>query len=1066
PRQHDGIVNMQTATVIAVSRWKRQVTVRLQNGKKHILRLDEPRDQHWDYAWSGTVYTGQGKTGMNVMAQFDSEQPQLNHLRLFYTVLTRPEYQLLLYADNKPQLIQQLERYSGHKRNATPLLRAYQQLHSDLRAVATAPKTLAGRIYAVDNIYARWQGFAECYVAESQHDAVDAIVSDKHARERITDIIRYQLKQQQRLTGKDVSWKTLRAATINRDASPLIQGMVVQFSRSRKRYGIEKNEQWDVVAGPASSQDKKEKWEDDKLHHDNQSNEDKYTPIDAPTAVTLHHADGRTVTMNHQLLLTRQGKGIQVFQVDNKALCIGEQLLWTKSYLAKGIHAAQMATITAMTHHTVTCHLASGKFLTLPHHHPALQHWRYAYVRDVTDRPTNKVTIAIGLLDNSLQASGRQAALLASLGETQRAYLYTNHEETPQLVVENLLGDKSKQLTWQFASSYQQPSPWFVRLATFDKEQRITGQAWVSYFQQKKHDSTHDTVTTATLLERAQFHQLKQDNAAHHVRHDEQFAIEHAKALGISPKTLYQAANRHQWRMAVNNYSKAQGLYRGQLATQIVSHRQALAMWVKTQGIDKHIIHAEAEQHHQRLAKLAMTPQQRKATRWIASYLTYHQQATHLQQRLSTIREKGSEPSSAQRHFSLHVMQLRNQLALAIQRHRKSLPDLLQRYPNTFHTQLQRHADAYSVYLQQQHARQSVVDKGDWKKLVDYDTVHCSRSSHTPHLKKSTRFSKNYIDKAEVLQRLTMHPESLLTQLLGDKNNQLSRPALLAWGNKGSVKYHVSGGRAGLVSDYESGFHGDLISFYAERQGIAWQEALKTLAAQMGMSKPHCQSLTQQKQTIRKQQQAVNKKMLQTQQRNRMRAQTIWQESVPIPGTLAETYLKQHRGIAMDFTQTALRFHSAVVVYRDDMKEWVKQPALIVAVKDDAGNVLSIQRVFLHPKTANKDNRLRNPKMSLGLADNRAACIQRGNSNEVIIAEGPETAVSIAAAKPHAAIYVSLGKSAAIGNFSYLAKQHNTNALLIAADNDVSKNKASWQGIESAAKQLHEQGIIVNIAVP
>lgn len=71
------------------------------------------------------------------------------------------------------------------------------------------------------------------------------------------------------------------------------------------------------------------------------------------------------------------------------------------------------------------------------------------------------------------------------------------------------------------------------------------------------------------------------------------------------------------------------------------------------------------------------------------------------------------------------------------------------------------------------------------------------------------------------------------------------------------------------------------------------------------------------------------------------RAQRLWQAARPCPGTLAETYLTR-RGIAHTASSAALRF-------LPDCRHpgGTSHPALISAVRDAAGTLAAVQRVYL-----------------------------------------------------------------------------------------------------------------------
>ena len=116
-------------------------------------------------------------------------------------------------------------------------------------------------------------------------------------------------------------------------------------------------------------------------------------------------------------------------------------------------------------------------------------------------------------------------------------------------------------------------------------------------------------------------------------------------------------------------------------------------------------------------------------------------------------------------------------------------------------------------------------------------------------------------------------------------------------------------------------------------------------------------------------------------------ARTLWHEASPIEGTIAERYLREHRGISIALPPT-LRFHHRVKVPRERL--WF--PALIAAVSGEAQRVIAVQVTWLNPGTADKASTYP-PRRTFGkLAD---AAVRLGPAgHELGIAEGVETALS------------------------------------------------------------------------
>lgn len=172
-----------------------------------------------------------------------------------------------------------------------------------------------------------------------------------------------------------------------------------------------------------------------------------------------------------------------------------------------------------------------------------------------------------------------------------------------------------------------------------------------------------------------------------------------------------------------------------------------------------------------------------------------------------------------------------------------------------------------------------------------------------------------------------------------------------------------------------------------------------------------------------------------------------------LPGTVAHRYLRQTRGladasVALIEQNPALRATSALYFAADDSyalnesnsARWLTTPGLVVLAEDSE----LLQRIYLDSETANKSTAARPPKRTMGrmVRDAPAGpayqggmvvapgiCVQQppqytktGAATPpaplrlCFVAEGPETALSVACAWPDSAVYATLGAST-LGDF-------------------------------------------------
>lgn len=136
-------------------------------------------------------------------------------------------------------------------------------------------------------------------------------------------------------------------------------------------------------------------------------------------------------------------------------------------------------------------------------------------------------------------------------------------------------------------------------------------------------------------------------------------------------------------------------------------------------------------------------------------------------------------------------------------------------------------------------------------------------------------------------------------------------------------------------------------------------------------------------------------------QKRTERIRKAWSESMPIMGTLAETYLRA-RGIKADlrYVGNNLRFHASMPYKEDDDTPWVRLPCMLAVYRDANGQPLTLHRTFLKEDGSGKANVSR-PKMVMAPPrDMRGGYIvldkpHAGNGGKYIgIAEGIENALS------------------------------------------------------------------------
>ncbi len=194
----------------------------------------------------------------------------------------------------------------------------------------------------------------------------------------------------------------------------------------------------------------------------------------------------------------------------------------------------------------------------------------------------------------------------------------------------------------------------------------------------------------------------------------------------------------------------------------------------------------------------------------------------------------------------------------------------------------------------------------------------------------------------------------------------------------------------------------------------------------------------------------------------------IYDHGISINGTLAEKYLRDFRGIIGEIPSD---FRFCARLKHPDLGRM--KPALLVPLKNADGKIQGIVRIFLN-KYGDKLNdtymdfsgkeKLATVKDNLGRIELTAAIVKQSNLSGrgvLYIAEGIETALSVAQAKPLGTVVAALSLS----NIKNVPLPVNTQKIILCADHN-SVNAASNTVLLKAAKFYLEQGIKVAISEP
>ena len=184
-------------------------------------------------------------------------------------------------------------------------------------------------------------------------------------------------------------------------------------------------------------------------------------------------------------------------------------------------------------------------------------------------------------------------------------------------------------------------------------------------------------------------------------------------------------------------------------------------------------------------------------------------------------------------------------------------------------------------------------------------------------------------------------------------------------------------------------------------------------------------------------------------------AARLFAASVPVPGTLADTYLRS-RGLTLGATSPALRFHPKCWHREEGQTKSIPRPALIAAVTDGAGALQGVHRTWLAPdgqgKAAVKTQR-RAMGHLLGNAVRLSPC-----DDILVVGEGIETMLSLSEAAPGLPVWAALSS----GHLGAVLLPEGLHRLYIAIDRD----PAGCQAAERLSARASEVGIGFHVLEP
>lgn len=313
---------------------------------------------------------------------------------------------------------------------------------------------------------------------------------------------------------------------------------------------------------------------------------------------------------------------------------------------------------------------------------------------------------------------------------------------------------------------------------------------------------------------------------------------------------------------------------------------------------------------------------------------------------------------------------------------------------------------------------------------------------------------QSIINADEVHKSLLHAVEPLVKHLLGEPNHKLSTKNEYRYGTLGSLKIDLN---SGLWHSFETEESGNLFHLIEREQGLSgFKETLEYAARFINYMPEYERKSPTPKMESKKD---INN------DGKRKYAQSLYDKSLPIKGTIAEKYLIVHRELGI-YQNADLRFCPSVYTRTETGKKNV--PALLAFSKDEQGNIHHVQVTKLDKNTGKKDLTCEPVKQTFGSISNYFVSLNNcGTGDIAYFTEGVETGLSILQVYENAHVDAVLGKA----NFININPKNLPNTLVLCIDNDgkstykYSKNEQTNTVIK-AAERLDGHGFQVFIMIP
>ncbi len=176
--------------------------------------------------------------------------------------------------------------------------------------------------------------------------------------------------------------------------------------------------------------------------------------------------------------------------------------------------------------------------------------------------------------------------------------------------------------------------------------------------------------------------------------------------------------------------------------------------------------------------------------------------------------------------------------------------------------------------------------------------------------------NQSSLDSLRLIQMLHDNTEHVLKHILGEPKEKTNNQYRYG-SKKGSLVVTLQGNKRGLWHDFQTGEGGNLLHLIAMQSGLNIRlDFRKVLTQAMAILNISEEQVTRINGVVKthppKHSTDFDKPLTEEQKHSLTYARRLAHESQPILGTLAERYLREHRGIALEKWPESFRFHPAI----------------------------------------------------------------------------------------------------------------------------------------------------------